>query len=173
MAESGIVVDTSKGFPHLLTLKDIFKKRRLFILHLVRDPRAVVFSWTRRRYRPEADDYMEPRGAVGVAIRWLVHNVLISFFGPRMSSGYVRIMYEDVCRDPATVERALKSLGMTGRGAEPSYHSIAGNPMRFTQPQIEIRLDEEWRKVMSDSSRRLAWWLTAPLSRKFGYRRES
>lgn len=167
-----LVIETSKGYPHLGQLAALLGKR-LRILHLVRDPRGTAYSWRKRLHRPEGAEALGPMSPQWVALNWLSHNALIAMRGPSLAP-YVRVRYEDVCRDPTVLVDALERLGI-GPGVEAltkSYHSIAGNPMRFTQRELKVRPDFAWHTQLSDFDRKIVWTLTGALASRFGYRKD-
>ena len=95
------IVDSSKDSTYALLLSTI-EGLEVEIVHLVRDSRAVAFSWQRRRRRPEIvdrEEYMPVIRPAGAAAGWSARNVsaeaLRSF-----SSRYVRLRYEDLTADP-------------------------------------------------------------------------
>jgi hypothetical protein len=50
-------------------------------------------------------------------------------------------------------------------------HLVAGNRMRNAAGPITIRLDEAWRERLAPEDRRIVEIVTAPLMRRYGYRR--
>lgn len=48
-------------------------------------------------------------------------------------------------------------------------HTVEGNPMRFQQGTVELHLDEEWKKGMKRTDRRISTALTWPLLLRYGY----
>lgn len=49
-------------------------------------------------------------------------------------------------------------------------HTVSGNPMRFEQGDVPLRLDREWQVRMKGSHQLLVAALTWPLRRVYGYR---
>jgi hypothetical protein len=176
-----VVVDSSKDPRHGLVLSSL-RRFQLHVVHLIRDPRAVAFSWKKRaRRRPEihwkSQDMMTQR-VRDSAPRWTTHNVLAEFFAASAAS-YSRVRYEDFVADPnSALSRILapynwvndKRGGMTGGQVvlEPS-HSVAGNPMRFKSGQLSIELDDEWRMAMPLRDRLSVAAVTWPLLARYGY----
>jgi len=182
-AESGcdVIVDSSKTPPYAINLegRDGFD---MFFIHLVRDPRAVAFSWKRKRDTGEsADVSWFPRySVIKSAAYWLGINFLGLLFRLRSPERYLRVRYEDFCEDPKTVIDEISAFcsidssqlnwqsptSVTVQG----QHSISGNPSRFRIGQIEIRADDEWREKMPRGAKWLVTALCAPLLAFFGYR---
>ncbi|HSZ14201.1 MAG TPA: sulfotransferase [Solirubrobacteraceae bacterium] len=174
-----VIVDSSGDATHGLILSRV-PGIELHVIHLVRDPRAVAFSWKRKRRRPEihwaAEDIpIEPVRTS--ATRWMMHNLLAERLS-RSAASYRRVRYEDFVVGPeATVAELLEPLGLAG-GPDalaageivlaPS-HTVSGNPMRFTHGPVKIRIDDEWRRSMSLSDHRTVTAITWPLLKKYGY----
>ena len=95
------IVDSSKDSTYALLLSKIEGLEVEFV-HLVRDSRAVAFSWQRRRRRPEIvdrEEYMPVIRPAGTAAGWSARN--LSAEALRGFSGrYVRLRYEDLAADP-------------------------------------------------------------------------
>jgi sulfotransferase family protein len=153
----------------------------LHTLHLVRDPRAVAFSWQRRRLRPEIHNRRELMpiwSARYAATAWLKDNLFAELL-VGASASYRRVRYEDFVTSPSTV---LSQMALdcefdpspfkqipTGGLTLPVTHSVAGNPLRFQRDPVEIRIDDAWRKSLSARDRRLVELIAAPLMARYGY----
>lgn len=175
------LVDSSKEASYAFLLANV-PGIRLRVLHLVRDSRAVAFSWTRQKVKPTGDagHALMSRKPVGVsARRWSYQNLAAEALRTR-SECFTRLRYEDFVADPkGTLKRALERLGWPGdladlpvHGSEAQLapgHSSQGNPFRFTTGPVTIRADEEWREAMQPGDRRAVTLLTAPLLKLYGY----
>jgi len=157
----------------------------LRVLHLVRDPRAVAYSWGRQVLRPDTDrqSYMTRYSPAMAAGQWDVQNAAFHLLA-RTGVPTMRLRYEDFTAEP---ELTLHQIaGFAGRPARDSYpfltadgtswradlgggHSVSGNPMRFTTGQVRIRQDEKWRTSMPRAQRRAVTALTLPLLAGYGY----
>lgn len=181
--ESGarVIVDSSKDASYayvLLNVPDI----ELYVLHLVRDSRAVAYSWMRKKVKHEAKGekvYLDQYSPTKSAVDWTRANLLVEPF--RLRKGrYATARYEDLMADPqGTVGRIVDFVGEGGVEApfdgraielEPN-HTVAGNPMRFRQGRIELRSDDEWRRKLAPEDRRIVTALTSPLLLRYGYLR--
>ena len=135
---------------------------QLKTLHVVRDSRAVAWSWGKRVARPEsggAQTFMDRFDVRTSAELWNRTN-LVSEIVQRASGVTARIRYEDFCADPeASARQAMRALlyrsegdleSRTSKGYrfEHSVHAIGGNPMRFRPETQHVRLDAEWRLSM-------------------------
>lgn len=158
----------------------------LRVLQVVRDPRAVAFSWSREVERPETE--LEPGDAVELmpryssatsSRRWLTSNLFVE--GLRLRGvPRTRIRYEDLVQDPqAALREAALALDLPvqprvavldGRVTLDTSHSVAGNPMRFRTGPITLRVDDAWRSQMPAREQRIVGGLTAPLGRWYGRR---
>jgi hypothetical protein len=174
------IVDSSGDATHGLILSRL-PGVELDVVHLVRDARAVAFSWQRVQRRPEIHWTHEDMPIERVrtsARRWLQHNALAE----RLSSSahrYRRLRYEDFVADPQSTLRGLLAPYAWMHGGlrdvteadvvlKPT-HTVSGNPMRFKQGRLTIKLDDEWRRGMADRDRRSVTAITWPLLLRYGY----
>jgi hypothetical protein len=86
---------------------------------------------------------------------------------------WIRIRYEDLCRDPAgTLDRFLGFCGLPARVMPGNFgsheHHIVGNRMRLTNV-ADISLDEGWRRSLTPSELADAWALAGLLNSRYGY----
>jgi Sulfotransferase family len=156
----------------------------LRVLHLVRDPRAVAYSWTRRVRRPEAEGaadasprYIPTLSPARSAMRWNVQNLGFHLLAARGTP--TRLMrYEDFIVAPAAEMRELAEFAgvepelsfMTDTGADLGLtHTAGGNPMRFSAGRVEFRRDDVWHSRLRPDARALVATLTFPLLARYGY----
>ena len=178
-ADAELVVDSSK-FPSYLALLERTPGIEVRTVHLVRDPRAVSHSWTRQKRDPDNPNTMwMPRLHPAVtAAYWTTWNAAIERIG-RLSAAYLRVRYEDLVATPrSTLESILEFAGISG-AALPLIdertatlvpnHTVSGNPVRFTSGEFAIRGDMAWHSEMSQSHRRWAEIMSAPLRHRYGY----
>jgi hypothetical protein len=153
----------------------------LSVVHVVRDPRAVAYSWYRQVRRPEDGRPMTRWRPVRTSLHWLAQNLAFELLARRGAS-VIRIRYEDLLADPrAVLSTLLARLGHGGLDqdgltflrpglAELSVaHTCAGNPMRFTTGPLELSEDDSWRDRLSCHHRWLVSALTWPLRHQYGY----
>jgi hypothetical protein len=174
-AESGasVIVDSSKDVSHGYVLHNVEPALDLRVLHLVRDSRAVAFSWQRKKFNPGSGRDMDRFNIARTSIEWVVINALTALQRRLGATGYARLNYDDFVHEPRrTVERVLAFLDEVGREIPvdargrielSSSHTAAGNPMRFNTGLTAIRADDEWREAMAAGSRRLVTALTLPV----------
>jgi hypothetical protein len=179
--DSRVVVDSSKS-PALGHLLDLMPGIDPYVVHLVRDPRAVAFSWLKRKvYDPSGDKpmYMSQHPPARSAKLWLVWNLTAEMIWARRPGRYLRLRYEDFTDRPReTLEKVVRlildevpplpfvsdfEVNLT------RSHSMAGNPSRFETGTVAIRRDDSWRQQLPPSTRRLVTLLTWPLARRYGY----
>jgi hypothetical protein len=180
---SDVVVDATKVPPFAFVVRGI-DGVDLRIVHLVRDPRGVAYSWTKWKRRPEVQDapaFMDRYGPVSASLRWLDCNVLMqSLVGSEVPGLLVK--YEDFVAHPGEVVRSVvRHAGepvqddliedlLNARRTKRQNHSVAGNPIRFEQGPLRLRLDDEWKSQMRRRDRLLVTALTAPMLSRYGYR---
>lgn len=182
---SRVIVDSSKDASYAYALANM-GEIELHVVHLVRDSRAVAHSWLRKKVKYEVENkrdiYMDLRGPAASSVGWMRSNLLIEPL-KYYSASYTTVRYEDFITAPRpTLQRLLLAIGEEG-GDLPlvddytlrlgTNHTAAGNPNRFRQGAIELRLDEEWKKRMSRSNQRTVTALTWPLLLKYGYLSEA
>lgn len=184
LAVSGerVVVDSMKIPAHIYLLA----RRPEFdasFLQLVRDPRGVAYSNTKKvaRQGSRADKPMRTqRTPRKTATKWLWFNASFELLRA-LGHPFTQVRYEDLVRDPLEAVR----LGAARVGIEapsmsflegavadlPPGHLVAGNRMRHQVGPIEVRLDEAWREGLSAEDRRRVERITLPLRRRYGYGR--
>jgi hypothetical protein len=181
-AGEGIIVDSSKHASTAFLLRRVVGLR-LSVVHLVRDSRGVAFSLGKRVRRPEVveeEAFMHRQPAWRAAVEWVAFNGLFHLLR-LVGNPVTRIRYEDLLRDPRSVLASLASRSDATRAASLPVidgsrvtlgvdHTVAGNPMRFARGELELRLDDGWRRAMRPLDRRLTTALTAPLLKAYGYR---
>jgi hypothetical protein len=185
VAGAAVIVDASKHVSHAFLVRRLAGVD-LRVAHLVRDSRGVAFSWTRLLRRVEVIDseaMMDRKTPLRMGLRWLTHNLL--FHGlRRLGVPTLLVRYEAlVGRPTAEVARLLDDVGQ--RPAEGALdfigdgwvelggsHALAGNPMRFRQGRVPLRLDEEWRAKLSPGQRLVTVGSTWPLLARYGYLRK-
>jgi hypothetical protein len=171
-----VIIDSTKDSSHghmLSTMTSV----DLDVVHLVRDSRAVAYSWQRKKYNPGSGREMDRYGLLRTALGWDATNSLVGWLRTHART-YTRIRYEDFVADPASAtEEIYGAVG--GFGDAPALdggrveltpdHTVAGNPIRFTQGAVEIRNDEEWRRAMSGGSRALVAAASWPVLKAYGF----
>jgi hypothetical protein len=162
-----VVIDSSKHPMHLAVVARI-PDADLKVIQLVRDPRGVVTSWSKKvplPHDPTGERTMGPHPASVVSIRWMLTNLAVDHIR-RLRGGTV-VRYEEFCMEPKRVLDELVDLaGLDPSGITPvdgedsdrtvslaGGHGIAGNPVRFGGTTITLREDTRWRKDLSTAKR--------------------
>ena len=178
---SQIIVDSSKspGYGYML---DLIPEIELYVIHLIRDPRAVSYSWQRKKKQIDSKTkiHMSKINPVKSALLWNVWNKAAERFQQLHPERYIQMRYEDIMQHPRQAIEQIVAL--SGENANLDFflddhtvyldrtHTIAGNPNRFQSGAIELKLDLEWRQKMNPRHRRIVTALTAPLLARYGYR---
>jgi len=180
-ADDGLVLLESSKHLSTAALLSLDPALDVRLLHLVRDPRGVAYSWTKEVARPEAGDELMPRySPARTAARWMTDNLGLEVLARRVPS--LRMRYEDFLADPVTwLYRIGGLLDLPPDSVETSFlrgstahlstpmHSVAGNPLRFGGSDTTLRLDDAWRRSLPRRDRSLVTALTAPLLTAYGY----
>ena len=174
------LVDSTKDPQHLYVLRQAGFDVR--VAHLVRDSRAVAFSWRRVKRRPEItwrEQDMPRFPVVRSAMAWDVAN-LAAEASRWIGLPYAIVRYEDLVRDAGgELARLAERLDLgpvdlsfvrDGAAVLGTAHTVAGNPMRFAEGTVELQLDVEWATAMPRGQRTVVTSLTWPLLRHYGYR---
>ncbi len=176
-----VIVDSSKIPSHLFFLQQI-PGPEIKVLHLVRDSRAVAYSWNKRRKKQKSAarnvKFMDQRSFLNSILRWNIENYYIWKFG--LNSGiYTRVRYEDFAVEPAlTLNKTFGLLGIKNQLLSEKFlqevnfkptHSVGGNPIRFSQKSHKILLDKEWQRQMPGLSKFFWGILSLPQLKRFGY----
>ena len=177
-----MIVDSSK-FPSYAWLLGKLPGIDLHILHLIRDVRGVVYSWSHRtklRRDLQGKQARLPRlHPLGVTIRWAFWNQTIEFFWKRNPERYSQVRYEDFVESPESVLRSLldsiqedvPKLPITGERTAilVPTHSTTGNPSRFELGEVDLVQDVRWKTGLEKTYIFLCTLLTFPWLRKYGY----
>ncbi len=177
-----VIIDTSKipSYGYALRLLPALK---VHVVHLLRDPRAVAYSWWRRNKpnpRIDGERLMKRISPVTCTLLWNVWNLGTEALLSRSSYRYVRVRFEDFLASPARSSRAiLSSLDLDGGENLPFVsdrevdlrptHTVSGNPLRFTTGRVTLRPDERWRTGLTWGEKARVTALAWPLMLRYGY----
>jgi hypothetical protein len=175
-----VIVDSSKVPSHLYILQQI-PDIDLYVLHLVRDARAVAYSWSKRQKQELGKTHpgtaMPASSTLKSLAVWSVENFYAAKFG-RRANYYTVMRYEDFTCSPAdTLQAALSQLGLDGSAVDlhnarfsgNPTHSVGGNPLRFGRTEFQIKPDDEWQQSLPNLAKFLQGLITYPQLRQFGY----
>jgi hypothetical protein len=168
-----VVVDTSKRTGDAALLR-LLPDVDPYVLHVVRDPRAVAYSWSHRSGTPPSE--------LATAGEWLSFSALGEAVKWRLGPGRSMVLrHEDFAQRPRpSLERVLRLVGAGGAALPLSgdedrtvqfgeNHTVAGHWTRFNRGPTDLRLSTEWRDKQRASQRRLVTALTLPLLPRYGY----
>lgn len=168
-----VLVDSSKHPSYLFLLRAV-PELDVRLLHVVRDPRGVAHSWSKRVVRPESGAPMERLGTLRSCGRWTSHNLLFQL-ATMLRVPSVRLPYRAFTSEPLSLADAADhlfadnvpwrdELSIVGQTvALGTDHTVSGNPMRFTSGSVVVRSDEASREAMPAWSRWIVGLLTTPL----------
>jgi len=173
-----VIVDSSKTPAYCRILQDT-DGFDVDVVHLMRDPRAVAFSWQRKRLRGDKEgSYISRVGPLKSSLVWDGRQIATEAVGRRDPERYLRLRYEDFIDAPQPVidrivsmtggEDARLPLEKRSIALRP-VHGIAGNPSRFLRGAVALRPDDEWRTGMRRADKLVVTALTVPLLLRYRY----
>lgn len=174
-AGTEVIIDSSKRPVYGRMLN---KALDVYVLHLVRDPRAVVFSWLRKKVNPDFGGMMPIHPSWKSAAGWMIWNITAEVMRMRRPERYLRVRYEDFISDPKTVTIAISAfvgadltppISEDGQVEVTTSHSVSGNPSRFDTGLVRLRADHEWRSEIRRLDRAVATLITWPLMLRYSY----
>lgn len=178
-----VIVDSSK-LPLYGYVLEGMPRVDLYVVHLVRDPRAVAYSWSRKKKsRPltESLTFMPQHHPAQSSLEWDLCNAATEALWCRSPERYMRLRYEEfVARPRESVERILQLVGEESASLPfvgdrevrlGPNHNVGGNPSRFETGTVELRPDREWTFQMRPRARATVTSLTLPLLGRYGYPR--
>lgn len=172
------IVDSSKdpSFGHILALSDEID---LSVIHLVRDSRAVAYSWTREKHDPGTGKAMARQHPLQSALEWDLAEWAANRLTRRVTPS-MTLRYEDFVAEPESSMRQIMDL--IGEPTQPalngnrvrlsSGHAVSGNPMRFENGVVSIRNDDQWQAELPRISRIVVTAATWAGLSAYGYLRE-
>jgi Sulfotransferase domain len=177
-----IIVDSSKNpmYGYLIGLVDTLQ---VTSVQLVRDPRAVAFSWQRRLTDPQVPEttYLSQRQLGTVTLEWIMSNLSMEIVSRVNAGRQRRLSYEEFVSAPLSTIRDLAEFAgeaflLSENGPEremvlPTVHMVSGNPNRFATGKIPIELDNEWRSALKGPRWLLVTTMTLPFLGHYGYHR--
>jgi hypothetical protein len=158
----------------------------LYVVHLVRDGRAVITSLRKSFEKDLQAGIMwdhKGRPMWKTVVRWIVRNLASEWvctqLGPKRT---MRLRYEDFVADPKTalerigslIELDLTEVADAASSGKPMHagHNIGGNRTKKSG-FITLRPDaEEWKSALSPAEQRLSWMLMGWLMSRYGYKRQ-
>ena len=177
---SRVIVDSSKEPAHGFAM-GMVPGVDLYVLHLIRDPRAAAYSWSKKKPQPDSDtrEFMVRFSPTKSSALWDSWNASAEALWRRTPERYLRLRYEDFVSNPrGSFENILNLVGE--RDAEPPLvgdrevklgvsHTVSGNPNRFETGAVALRTDREWISKMRPRDKALVTALTFPLLKHYRY----
>jgi hypothetical protein len=185
VAGARVVIDASKHASTAFLLRRV-PGIDLRVVHLVRDSRGVAYSWTKEVKKPEVtgdDAFMPVYSPSSSGRQWVAYNLLFDALG--LLDKTLILRYEALLGQPRPgLERILAAAsepvtadsfvflgdGWVDLGVD---HTVAGNPMRFHQGRLDLRLDRAWTTKLPARDRRVVTAITWPLQLRYGYRKRT
>ncbi|MEO9652459.1 MAG: sulfotransferase family protein [Roseobacter sp.] len=181
-SESRVLVDASKSPFYALNFLHEDRPFDVAFLHLVRDPRAVLYSWKKTKQRGDSsDDQLFPKySSMRSLIQWALVNSRCERFAKLAPGSYFQVRYEDFADNwPAALVSGADGLFETtqdgilpenGRTATVhAQHSISGNPSRFNLGEVTLKPDTSWNGAVTGMDRKLAAMICGPVAGRYGY----
>lgn len=183
LSGADVIVDSSK-FPVYGDMLAKTKRIEVSGLLMVRDPRAVAYSRSRRKkLRPDhAEDvgpaYFQRHGVLRSATTWVAWNLLAELKWRDRKNRFAVLRYEDFVANP---DGAFEFIGeIFGIAIDPpkldktTYavsrsHALSGNPVRFDHGALALKPDDEWVDGMPTWRKVAISVLTFPVLPRYGY----
>lgn len=181
LSEADLVIDSSKWPFYGRYLSEI-QGVELYVIHITRDPRAVAYSWMRRKaYDPFLAEpfFIRRLPTIRVAIEWTLWNMSADRLQDLNPDRYLNLRYEDFVHEPRMAVGAI--LDFVGESDRPNpvdfnntvqldkNHCVAGNPVRFIRGPVRIEPDSEWKSKLSALNAQIVRAISSVQMRKYGY----
>ena len=181
VAGARVVIDASKHASTAFLLRKV-PNVDLRVVHLVRDSRGVAYSWTKEVKKPEVtgdDAFMPVYSPSSSGRQWVAYNLLFDALG--LIDKTMILRYEALMAQPreglgrilAHADEPItpESFAFLGDGWVDLAcdHTVAGNPMRFHQGRLDLRLDQAWTTKLPERDRKVVTAITWPLQLRYGY----
>jgi hypothetical protein len=176
-----VIVDSTKR-PSDAALLRLLPGVDPYYVQLVRDPRAVAYSWRRRKAQPDRQKPADlvQHGPLDSTLSWVGWNAAAEALRRRHDpQRSLLLRYEDFVSRPREALVAMTELVGEDGAAIPiegertavlgRNHTVSGNPSRFKTGPVELRADDEWLARQRAGDRAVATALSLPLLRRYGY----
>lgn len=184
LSGSKLLIDSSKYPLHLLAMNQSSSINSRNML-LIRDPRAVAYSWTKPKVRTEIHHevrLMPKYNVVRSALAWNVSNSLTKKV--KNFSDYYRVQkYEDFIIEPLTQVNEIVDFSMDSKikinddiftdNGSGELHRIAGNPLDSDKKNQEIKInptDNKWKEKLSSRQKSIIKTICRLQMKEYGYR---
>lgn len=152
----------------------------LYLIHLVRDGRGVIWSLMKPDKKIPAKVYI-PAPPQHTTRYWISANLQSAWVFRNVEQKKRKLIrYEDFATNPAFVLSEIGELigeDLSGLIEDTKLtninqvrHTVGGNRVRFQKDEdIQIRPDFAWMENLSEKDRRVFWRRAGWLARRFGY----
>jgi len=180
-SNANFVVDSSK-MPTRGYFLSLMEEFDVYILHIVRDPRAV--SWSLNKPLKKDLENGVQRNMPGTPIiktikTWLGNAWMSLNVKKQFNDNYMLINYDRLIQDNETVLSEISKFTtvdfsevakMIKRDGEfTKFHTVAGNRLRMAE-KIKLNYDDSWKKNLSLWQKFYITLLTYPFLKKFGFK---
>jgi hypothetical protein len=182
-SNADFIVDSSK-VPQFAWLLCELENVEVHVIHLVRDSRAAVYSWSRDKLLSElpgirlASEKLRRHSLTKSTVEWNALNLMLEMKNKCFAS-YTFMRYEDLVADPwRELERVAQSVdalrvqnpeGFGNTWRLGPAHIASGNPDKFTIGPVAIEYDGRWHTMFPRLHRWLVTILTFPLLVRYQY----
>jgi hypothetical protein len=182
---ANILIEDSKSFAYLCALQKM-NILDIQIIHIVRDPRAVAYSWQRKKSWQRNKDLVSVDSKFTIlpypisARQWLTEQFLwwiVNRFS--QLNKYMVVRYEDFVSDPQKIFKEIcQNIGVQAESPFISNtefkisrenHLIASNPSAPRVGLNTIKFDSEWKEKMPFWAKLLVTLICWPMMLIYGY----
>jgi len=166
-----VIIDSSKNPAYLYMLSRI-SEVDIYIVHIIRDPRATAYSWLNKKTG------FAQISSWKSSLSWDIRNSCCDLFRREYGKKYLRIKYEDLMADPKKAVNSI--LEMAGESPKRldflknneielgQNHCVFGNTDLFKTGVVKLCLDQRW-KNMKERDKIITTAITLPLIYRYGY----
>jgi hypothetical protein len=180
---ANLIVDSSKVIPYVNTVAQL-KDFDVYVLHLVRDPRAVAYSWQKTIKRKDVEEgtelFMEEYSPRKSSISWQLLNQAAHTLQKNGSLRYHFLKYEDFAQAPQLhlaqllhfLEYPTDAIQIENNTVKlrRTDYGIWGNPnVRQQRDQLHIRYDSAYQSKLKPSTKWQATFWSLPLLWRYAY----
>ncbi len=175
-----VIIDSSKSpfYGYLLTQ---VKNIDLYFIHLIRDPRGIAFSRQKKLIQPDKTQtmFMEKHDSFSSALLWNLRNLTSEKLCSNLREKSLLIHYSDFIKNPKAAINTILELIDEHPSKLPfisddevtlgTNHSVWGNPVRFQNGIVKLKLDEEWKEKLNKKDKMISTLVTLPFLIRYGY----
>ncbi len=172
-----VIMDISHS-PFYGRLLGLLPQLEVFFIHLIRDPRAVAYSWSVPK--PQPGPYpMRRIGAIKSTLLWNLWNIAAEQMQHRDPERFLRVRYEDFVLQPRAIMEDILQLLRERPSSLPFVsdravtlgpnHTLRGNPCRFQTGNVDLTEDLRWKTQMKRRDQWMTLLLAWPLALRYGY----